>query len=234
MQNLVMTRPHDLLWVRSMGDLEISQPLPDWVQSNWQACAPVVVRREQLNDIGRIPVGVRGKGRSERFSAVVRRSAVARRVSPEQLVPSEAWNKESMGSPGQPAAWFNELRSFPAVQALLRVAPLLCATGLTWGPAGSVGFALASGLPVLHCGSDLDLVVRAPSPLTRKQMYLLQMVQFLLCHCRIDMQIDTGRGGFAFMEWIRISDSPKTVLLKTDNGPFMTSDPWGDITGRSV
>jgi phosphoribosyl-dephospho-CoA transferase len=124
----------------------------------------------------------------------------------------------------QEAAWYRMpyLECIPAVAALKRIAPLLDASGLRWGPAGSVGYALATGVQVLRTESDLDLLVRCEIPLARDQALLLQTM--LDGHdCRIDVQIDTGHGGFALAEWIRNNGR---VLLKTDMGPFPTSDPW--------
>jgi len=44
--------------------------------------------------------------------------------------------------------------------------------------------------------------------------------------CRIDIQIDTGNGGFSFAEWVA---RRKTVLLKTGIGPVLTANPWNFI-----
>jgi phosphoribosyl-dephospho-CoA transferase len=41
--------------------------------------------------------------------------------------------------------------------------------------------------------------------------------------CRIDIQVDTGAGGFALAEYVRGG----RVLLKTDAGPRLVADPWG-------
>jgi phosphoribosyl-dephospho-CoA transferase len=109
----------------------------------------------------------------------------------------------------------------PCLDALLALAPRLDALGLAWGPAGGVGFWLACGLPVLRPDSDLDLLVRAPSPLapsTRAALCALQDA----ANCRIDIQLDTGRGGFALAEYGRGG----RVLLKTAEGPLMVDDPW--------
>ncbi len=91
-----------------------------------------------------------------------------------------------------------------------------------WGITGSVGFALASGVSTLRQDSDLDLLLRAAQPLSRDEaralFSLLQAVP-----ARIDMQIDTGRGGFALAEWAGEADR---VLLKTGRGPLLVVDPW--------
>jgi phosphoribosyl-dephospho-CoA transferase len=202
--------PHDLLWVADWQALHADAPLPPWASLDWLARAPVVVRREQVDDRKIVPVGLRGWERSQRLGAYLDRSAVLRLIRPEMLVQDVAWRRQP------------QFERFPAIVALSRLAPSLNASGLCWGPSGGVGYALASGLPVLHADSDLDLLVRSETPLTPDQTRLLRAT--LSGHgCRIDMQVDTGHGGFTFAEWIRESGR---VLLKTGMGPFLTGNPW--------
>jgi phosphoribosyl-dephospho-CoA transferase len=199
--------PHDLLWVADAAAISAAKPLPDWATDEWLQRAPVVVRRENAGP-GRIPVGLRGATRSERFKAYLAPHAVLRRVSPEDL------------AAGRP--WQDHAGDIAVMAALAVLAPTLDATGLAWGPTGGVGFALASGLPVLRRDSDLDLVLRAPAPLTTDQCEMLLPLRFF-ASCRLDLQIDTGHGAFAFAEWI---SGHRRILLKTDAGPLLTDDPW--------
>ncbi|KAB8058278.1 malonate decarboxylase holo-ACP synthase, partial [Janthinobacterium sp. FT14W] len=113
--------------------------------------------------------------------------------------------------------------SCAALDALRQVAPLLDATGWAWGPTGGVGFALASGLPVLRADSDLDLVLRIAAPPDGAQADALRAIAATVTACRLDMQIDTGHGGFAYAEW---AAGRGRVLLKTDQGPVLTATPW--------
>lgn len=203
-------RPHDLLWATDWHALHASAPLPAWVNAAWMARSPVVVRREQVKGTALIPVGLRGRKRSERLGAYLESGAVLRRLSPELLARQAAW----LHMPG--------LECLPATAALKRIAPLLDVSGLRWGPTGSMGFALATDLPVLGEQSDLDILVSCDAPFTREKERML--ADMLEGHgCRIDMQIDTGHGAFAFTEWAR---DHGRVLLKTGLGPFLTSDPW--------
>jgi phosphoribosyl-dephospho-CoA transferase len=202
--------PHDLLWLASRKALLSNEALPDWAASGRLAHAPVVVRREMLGDSALIPVGLRGETRSQRLGAYVHHDAVLRVVRPETLATSAAWKTRLT------------LRHFAAVAALEDLAPCLDSTGLCWGPTGSTGFALATGLAVLRVDSDLDLLVRAPAPLTPAQVAVLRAV-LGSSPCRVDMQIDIGRAAFYFAEW---ASGPRHVLLKTDTGPLLTGDPW--------
>ena len=157
-------RPHDLLWITDLAGLATDQPLPSWATAEWLASAPVVIRREKMTDVAWLPVGLRGRTRSERFKALLSGDAVGKCVPPEFLVRTEAWNDGAQFS------------AFPAVKALVSMASTLTATELSWGPTGSVGFALASGLPVLREESDLDVVVRASVPLRIEYIELLKAV----------------------------------------------------------
>lgn len=202
--------PHDLLWVTCRKALVTHDALPDWACTGRLAHAPVVVRREQVGDLALLPVGLRGETRSQRFSAYVQRDDVMRAITPETLVRNVAWQSRLT------------LQQFPAVIALNELAPFLDSSGLHWGPTGSIGFTLATGLTVLHPDSDLDLVVRAPVPLTLVETAILEKA-IGKAPCRVDMQIDTGCGAFSFAEW---ASGSKRVLLKTDTGPMLIADPW--------
>ncbi len=202
-------RPHDLLWLAEPAALIASGPLPEWATADLIANTPVVVRRQKLHDPDLLPAGLRGQERHQRLAAFAHRSAITRHVSPEALSQLDI-------------ATVLPFNDNAALTALLALQPALEAIGLPWGPTGSVGFALATGLPVLRAHSDLDLVIRATSPLDAEQTSRLASLSHDTA-CRIDLQIDTGTGGFSFAEWIA---SRGRVLLKTDIGPQLTSDPW--------
>lgn len=202
--------PHDLLWPTSRRALISNEVLPDWAHSGRLVHAPVVVRREKPAQPGLIPVGLRGETRSQRFPAYLHCNAVLRVVRPETLARNAVWQNRLT------------LRHFSAIAALKELTPHLDATGLCWGPTGSVGYTLATGLPVLNAQSDLDLVVRASVPPTPAQIAILRAATSL-ASCRVDMQIDTGRGAFSFSEW---ADGQGRVLVKTDLGPLLLVDPW--------
>jgi phosphoribosyl-dephospho-CoA transferase len=77
---------------------------------------------------------------------------------------------------------------------------------------------------VLHADSDLDLLVRMPrDPSTAQRDQLARLLGDT--ECRVDLQIDTGHGGFALRDWLA---SPHQTLLKTDHGPRLVADPWSD------
>ncbi|WP_341646069.1 malonate decarboxylase holo-ACP synthase [Thauera sp. SDU_THAU2] len=195
---------HDLLWLHP-GAWADGASLPDWAEPGW----PVVVRRAPRAGRGLIPVGLRGRLRNQRHAAWVAPALVARCLTPETLAAERGWARYTDGG-------------FACLDTLARIAPLLEQAGLTWGPTGAVGFALACGAAVLHPASDLDLLVRAVCPLGEAEIALLKSLK-VHAGCRLDMQIDTGRGGFVLDEWLA---GRRTVLLKTPDGPRLVSDPW--------
>lgn len=224
-------RPHDLLWPSAATSLRLAPTHDDnagheallarapWADEEWLTNTPVVVRRD-AGPAGWLPVGLRGRHRNERCAAWLPVGAIARCVTPEAIAHGEAWR-------APPASL-----DVPAVAAIARIAPRLNAAGIQWGIGGSVGFALATGLPILKGDSDLDLIVRAAGAEDWAGMIdvLRQtigdasaMPDQHAAHARIDVQIDTPAGGFALAEWLRTGGP---VLLKTADGPVLVQDPW--------
>lgn len=197
-------RAHDLLWLRP-GACADGASLPDWVEPEW----PVVVRRAPPTTPNLIPVGLRGRSRNQRHAAWVAPAQVTRCSTPEALARERGWERPYSGG-------------FACLDTLARIAPMLEESGLAWGPTGAVGFALACGAAVLHPDSDLDLLVRAESPLGKDETALLNALKTRAV-CRLDVQVDTGQGGFALDEWLA---GRRSVLLKTASGPRLVSNPW--------
>lgn len=196
-------RPHDLLWLSDRDALEdVSE---EWVASQWRPQLPVVVRRD-VNREGRIPVGVRGMRRDQRAAGWVNDTKIKRVVSPESLASRDLLVK-------------SPFVSMPPVQGAIQLA--MREWPWVWGITGSVGYALATEVPVLHAQSDLDLIIRCPERVAREALLEWQQVIGHLL-CRADTQIETPQGAFALAEWLRDG----RVLLKTSSGPQLVSDPW--------
>jgi len=196
-------RPHDLIWLTARDALE---GITDgWVDAAWHSGLPVVVRRDVDND-GRIPVGVRGLRRDQRAAGWVKPANVVRVVSPEALGATDTLLRSPfVTQPPVQVALQLSLQSWPWV----------------WGITGSTGYALATGIPVIHADSDLDLLIRAPQPVSPDAFTAWQL-QLNRALCRADTQIDTLTGGFALAEWLRDGKA----LLKTSRGPRVAADPW--------
>lgn len=193
--------PHDLLW--GMPVSALPEDAPDWVIDAVRLEHPVVVRRS-LAPRALVAVGIRGPRREQRFAALMPRGSIRRCVRPEQLTHVQ----------GQ--------QDWPALQALAQVRPLMDLLGLVWGVSGSAGFELASGVPALHQDSDLDLIVRTPSFVSRD--WAAEWVQVLdRATCRIDVQLQTPFGALALREWASAS---RQVLLKSETGVWLVAQPW--------
>lgn len=196
-------RPHDLVWLNARDALEgIAE---SWVSDLWHTGLPVVVRRD-VDSASRVPVGVRGMKREQRAAGWARPEAIARVCTPESLVDPLAL----LRSP---------FISQPPVQVALLLAQQ--AWPWTWGITGSTGYALATGIPVIHAASDLDLLIRAPQALPREALETWQQ-QLAGGLCRADTQVETPHGAFALAEWLRDG----RAMLKTSQGPLLVSDPW--------
>ena len=165
---------------------------PAWVVESLVLAPFVVVRRGEIH-AGLVPVGIRG-------------STV---VTPEALAASGSWHTHSRGA-------------LPAFAALDRVADAAVALNLIWGPGGSVGFELASGLAVVREDSDLDVIVR---PTTQHSHADLERFAHAVNDpaARVDIVIEGAQGAVALQEWLH---SPQRVLIKTANGPQLGAFRW--------
>jgi phosphoribosyl-dephospho-CoA transferase len=198
-------KPHDLLRIvpPSLRDA------PAWVEAALIRAPLVVVRRAPLEN-DRIPVGIRGSTRSERFGTWIEKSRILEVTTPEDL---RAVKPE---------------RDLPAFALLNAIIPVCNTTALDWGPAGSTAFELASRQPTVTATSDLDLIMRMPTPMqmtdARTLFETLSQAAFAQ-HIRIDIQIETPCGAFALAEFAR---PHQHILLRHPNGPRLVTDPWSE------
>lgn len=202
-------RVHDLLRIPSVGSLIVDNPIPDWVCDSINHANWVVVRRDTAKH-GRVPVGIRGNLRSQRFPAFLPMDAILEKVEPEDLVEQRLWITNPRHS---------QVEAFKYLDKLIEI---YSTYGFSWGPTGSVGFELASRVPTAHAGSDLDVVIRAPQRL--EQSVAQELIEF---HerfpVRIDVQLETPIGAVSLVEYARGTGS---MLLRADSGPRLVKDPW--------
>ncbi|MDQ3792243.1 MAG: malonate decarboxylase holo-ACP synthase [Actinomycetota bacterium] len=201
-------RPHDLLRLTSSAGLRHEETVPAWVHTSLAQAHWVVVRRARAPD-GLIPVGVRGHARAERFAALLAPDGVAACVTPENLAAARGWRHMPR------AYWVGSLQVLDAVNELF------ASLGFAWGPTGSVGFELATGVAAASTTSDLDVVVRAPEPWPLETA--LDIADKLArLPARVDVQLDAPAGVVMLAEYARGG----RVLLRTPDGPRLTCDPW--------
>ncbi|PLP98077.1 malonate decarboxylase holo-ACP synthase [Cupriavidus pauculus] len=209
-------RPHDLIWLRDPAALIATGDVPDWADADWLAQAPLVVRRDRdiAGRIARIPVGVRGRSRAQRHAGWIDADQCATVVSPFDIAREGFWRLHPRRD------------EIPALHALDPIARQLGALPHPWGVTGAVGFTLASGIDVLHTGSDIDLLLDAPERLSAATLAALQSLIYTDTDAdvvRLDIQVATPYGAFALRERLRTGGR---VLLKTDTGPVLSEDPW--------
>ena len=114
--------------------------------------------------------------------------------------------------------------AIPALAALDRIAPLLVRRGYHWGPGGSVGFEIASGIATATALSDLDLILRQDRRLEpNKAGELLAALAKAAAPARIDVMLETPGGGVALADFAAM---PGQVLVRTPDGSRLSADPW--------
>jgi phosphoribosyl-dephospho-CoA transferase len=141
---------HDLILLRTESAVISTQgddPACPYLNPNQRPW--VVVRRGRISD-GLIPVGVRGSQRHERWAGFTRLSEVLETRRPDQLRLLLA--KDSR-------------RGLQAFRTLSYLESHLVGLDMRWGPGGSVGYELASGIPAVRADSDLDFILSAPRKL---------------------------------------------------------------------
>jgi phosphoribosyl-dephospho-CoA transferase len=145
-----------------------------------------------------VPVGVRGTSRSERYATSVDPDDVCEVVKPEDL---------AHVLPGAG-------RELAVMRALHTVRGVLDDTGLPWGPTGSVGFELATGIPTATTESDLDLLVRVSGGSLSVLAALHR--EFRALAVRVDCQIETPSGAVSLAE---LAGGQSDVMVRTAAGP---------------
>jgi phosphoribosyl-dephospho-CoA transferase len=207
---------HDLIRLRQLISLTTDASVPAWVEPALLRTPWVVVRRGHVRG-GMIPVGVRGLARSQRFAAFVSVDKIAGRLSPEDLTVSshdiEQKRKEAA----------------PALAALARVASILASRGHRWGPGGSVGFEIATGVATATSSSDLDLILWRDQRLRPDEAIDLRAVLAeAAAPARVDVLLETPLGGVSLLE---IAAMPARLLVRTPDGPRLSADPWTASAG---
>jgi phosphoribosyl-dephospho-CoA transferase len=204
-------KAHDLLRLRSLPSTE---DIPVWLAHTFAKAPFAVVRRAEARS-GFIAVGFRGPSRSDRYGTFAAIDSVLSAWSPEDLLHRRIHSaRERLGA-------------FAALRELVDARGF---DALAWGPTGSVGFELATGQPAVTNASDLDLLVRTPSPLARAHARSIRARLDTMERergLRIDVQLDTPAGGVALSEWAQ--DKPR-VMARSACGPRLVDDPWAPST----
>lgn len=206
-----MVRPHDLL---KFNRSPLSSDAPPWAQAALTRIPFAVVRRAPHAN-GMVPIGIRGDTRAQRYAAYANHQDIEIIIGPEQLIDSDpSSDRRTMGV-------------FVALSRLRRVPRM---AQYTWGPTGSAGFELATGVPTVRASSDLDLLLRAPDEMAlgdAADVFADIQAEAAMTGIRIDVQIETPGGAIALAEWA--AARPRT-MLRTPNGPCLVENPWAVLS----
>jgi phosphoribosyl-dephospho-CoA transferase len=204
---------HDLILLRSETAVTYTEGGPACPYLNPNQRPWVVVRRGRFSD-GLIPVGVRGSQRQERCAGFTRLSEVLETRRPDQLRLLLAEDSR---------------RALQAFRSLSYLESRLVGLDMSWGPGGSVGYELASGIPAVRGDSDLDFILFAPIKLEITEAQdLWRMISS--APGKVDALVETPFCGFSLREFA--TTSPRKILLRTSDGRILGSDPWSLSNGE--
>jgi phosphoribosyl-dephospho-CoA transferase len=204
-QDLILLRTESAV-ISTQGDPACPYLNPN--QRPW-----VVVRRGRILD-GLIPVGVRGSQRHERCAGFTRLSEVLETRRPDQLRLLLAEDSR---------------RALQAFRTLSYLESHLVGLDMSWGPGGSVGYELASGIPAVRADSDLDLILFAPRNLEITEAQdLWRMIS--MAPGKVDALVETPYCGFSLEEFV--TTSHRKILLRTSDGRILGSNPWNLLNGE--
>jgi phosphoribosyl-dephospho-CoA transferase len=204
---------HDLILLRTESAVISTEGGPACPYLNPSRRPWVVVRRGRMSD-GLIPVGVRGAQRHERCAGVTRLSEALETRRPDQLRLLLAEDSR---------------RALQAFRTLSYLESHLAGLDMSWGPGGSVGYELASGIPAVRADSDLDFILFAPRNLEITEAQdLWRMISS--APGKVDALVETPYCGFSLQEFV--TALPRKILLRTSDGRILGSDPWNLSNGE--
>jgi phosphoribosyl-dephospho-CoA transferase len=100
----------------------------------------------------------------------------------------------------------------------------LARRGHRWGPGGSVGFEIATGVRTATSSSDLDLILRQDRRLQPGEAIELRAaLAEAAAPARIDVMLETPCGGVSLTD---LAAMPGQVLVRTPDGARLSADPW--------
>lgn len=205
----MVVQPHDLLKIDNPGFVNI-ESIPKWVHTSLKLAPYVVVRRAPIIQ-GKIPVGVRGSKRSQRFGTYIKQDEILNHIPYMKVLKDTNWRLIA------------RKHSMPAVRALSQVNEILQPFFPKWGPGGSVGFELVSGTSTVNEASDLDVIVYSEVQITEEDARgIINSLKEIPVH--VDVQVDTGDGSFSLQEFAKREN--RRLMFKTLQGPYLVENPW--------
>lgn len=203
-------RTHDLLEINANQLIAAQASAPQWVEESLRQSPFVVVRRDRATG-ERIPVGVRGAERNQRWATFCHPKLVQSILAPPQLLRHTV------------AVSRSDL--IPAFRAFTILKDRWRGLDYRWGPAGSIGFELATGKVMANPRSDLDIVVYVDRRIARDEAKSLYS-HVIELPALADIRVETPVCGFSLSEYVQTESS--SVLLRTPSGHLLGDDPWSD------
>ncbi len=191
---------HDIVQFETINHIETSIKLPDWVKDAPASQNFGVVRRMPITN-KTVPIGLRGDTREKRFGAFIQESNIIELITPDSLV----------GRIDQ----FDDRLYFSALNTIKEEFEK---DKLIWGPTGSVGFEIATSIPVTTTNSDIDICLY----LEQIDTELLEKIGGFLesLDRRIDVQVEIPFiGAFILNDYLKNRDAG--FIVKTKFGPHL-------------
>lgn len=185
---------HDIVYLDSSEAIQSHETIPDWVFSEDTAKNIAVVRRMKTMEHV-VPIGLRGKNRTERFGAFALKDNIFKVITPKEAACGVA--------PPSHEQTINQLRSI--------------FKDTCWGIGGSVGFTMATGIQACTASSDVDVVLYLERFEALRPLQLLYEEIQRLTH-QIDVQIEISALGSCLLNELVTSSN---VLVRTGTGVFL-------------
>lgn len=185
---------HDLVYLKSMDQIDYFCDYPVWMDEDEMAQGIAVVRRMKV-EAGKVAIGFRGDNRSKRFAAITTISNIKRVIRPFDVL----------------------INPYPAthVQSLTYTEKIL--DGFKWGIGGSIGFSMGTGINVCHENSDIDIILYC------EKLQELDQLKPILSELqkspqRVDVQVEIlGVGAVVLADYLNHS----SFIVRTSTGPIL-------------
>lgn len=204
--------PHDLLTIALKKKELLS--FPEWVQLKLIEFQTVIVTRQKPLSENGVVVGVRGNQRDQRFAFEIDRQRIQKRITPYKALTQFNFDQLPEGRKALPV--FQTLQSIQDQQFL----------AANFGITGSASYEIVTGDLMVKQTSDLDLILKADCEMAFSDLKRLWnfLNQFSV---HADVQLVSQTRGFSLEEFVQ--QKGKQVLIKSENGPFISKNPWDDL-----
>ncbi|MDY4065875.1 MAG: malonate decarboxylase holo-ACP synthase [Ligilactobacillus agilis] len=199
---------HDFVLFDNSTALECDGPLPAWVEKIVNKKAVAVIRRGESEN--KIPVGIRGKTKAQKFGTFIRSQNVKCLLKSTDVLQME----------------FPKNTNTRYWQILAQVREYLGKHGLNWEISGSAAYELVTQIPTVTTNSDIDLIALKQEKLSRvAATSLLRDLNSFGIHA--DVQIIRGTAGFSLEEYVQ--NRGRKILIKSNHGPYLSLNPWDEF-----